>query len=93
MNIEMKDIEEFQKHFVTPLVQAVEQKLDDKLAPLVKKGTDQDAAMTDLQTRTKRLENNQAKALVGYSVLVSGVTLILAGLKNWLYYHVGSLFK
>lgn len=87
MTIDIKDIEEFQTHFVTPLVQAVEKKLDDKLKPLVDQAQVNKDAISDLNVRTKKLEGNQAKALVGWTVLVTGITLLCTGAKSWLMAH------
>lgn len=95
MNINIDEVEKFQEHFVKPMVEAVERKLD----PLVTRLANAEAKIeanascnTLLANEISKLKSNQAKALVGWTTLVSGVTLIVSlcfsQIKQWLNTHL-----
>lgn len=60
----LDDAEKFQKHFVTPLVEAVRA----EVKPLVE-------AQAKTEERLNKLEANQKKALIGYGGVIAVVTL------------------
>lgn len=65
MKVDLNDVEQFQKHFVLPLVDAVRS----ELKPLVE-------ARADHESRLQRVESNQKKALLGYASIVAVVTVV-----------------
>lgn len=60
----LDDAEKFQKHFVTPLIDAVRA----EVKPLVD-------AKVDHEARLGRIESNQKRALVGYAGIVASLTI------------------
>jgi len=79
-NVSLEDLDDLKKH--------LREALKEELAPLVESvvprlnalETSQVAQGTDITS----LKNNQAKALIGYTVLVSGVTLFFSHIKEFL---------
>lgn len=69
----LNDAEQFQKHFVTPMIDAVKT----EIAPLVQQGADH-------EKRLKGLESNQKKALVGYSVVAVLIGSAVGYVKAWI---------
>lgn len=72
MNITIQEIEQLQDHVSKAVVA--------KLEPLVGKVANLERDQVTLKLEVGKLKANQAKALIGYSVLVSGVT---AGLSHF----------
>lgn len=80
MNITFTELDELKKHLaeeikanLTPLVEKVEPRLN----ALEDKQGKQDKAIGQLQ-------NNQAKALVGWTILVAGITMLFSHIKEFL---------
>lgn len=70
----LDDAEKFQKHFVTPLVDAVKA----EMKPLVD-------AKLDHESRLSKIESNQKKALLGYAGIVAALTVAFNYVKaRWL---------
>lgn len=83
MNITIKDIEDLQHHLSTAICAQVEKKLDE-FKPLVAKVTAVEALAAAQGVEIEKLKGNQAKALVGWTVLVTGITLLLNHAKTWI---------
>ena len=67
MMIDIRDIDEFQSHFVKPMVDAVRE----EMKPLV---TD----VTTLKEDVSKLKGNEKKALLGWGLYASGLAAVLA---------------
>lgn len=74
----LKDAEEFQKHFVKPLIDAVRLEVQ----PLVAKDADQ-------EKRLGELEGNQKKALVGFAVYATILSTVIGMGLDWFKKKVG----
>lgn len=73
MNLkDLKDAEEFQKHFVLPLVEAVRQ----EVRPLVEMDQRQ-------ELRIAALEGTQKKALAGFAAAAAVVATVFGVLLDW----------
>lgn len=87
MTIDIKDIEELQKHFVAPLVDA----LRAEIKPAIEKVQAIDAKVDAMASRVGALEKDQKKALVGYGVFSTALAgvLSIAWVKIKSYVHFG----
>lgn len=87
MNITIKDIEDLQNHLSTAICAQVEKKMDEvgKGVAALKLVVDATAAKAEIHsTEIARLKGNQAKALVGWTVLVAGVSLLFNHARTWI---------
>lgn len=83
MNINFSELEELKNH----LADALGSKLAEKIEPLVKRveGVEsQVSQIGSLRGDVDRLKANQAKALIGWTVMVTGVTLAINHFKVWI---------
>lgn len=74
----LKDAEEFQKHFVRPLIDAVRLEVQ----PLVAKDAEQ-------ERRLGTLEGNQKKALWGFALYATALSVFVGMAADWLKRKVG----
>ena len=83
MEISITDLDQLKDHLAT----ALESSLDRKLEPLVKRieGLEMAGSLPTQQLRkdVDKLQANQAKALVGWTVLIAGTTLLIEVAKEW----------
>jgi hypothetical protein len=68
----LDDAEQFQRMFVTPLIEAVRK----EICPLIRQVEDNEA-------RIKTMEKNQKRALIGYGGIVAVAALLATLLKEW----------
>jgi len=73
----LADAERFQRLFVLPVVEAVRVEVRSSIQPLV-------SAQADQEARLKELEGSQRKALIGYAVFASGLSIVLAAGWDWI---------
>ena len=94
LRLTLKDIDDLKKHLEDAIGAKVESALakvtgavngfDDRVKGIESKQTEQGSEIG-------RLKANQAKALVGFAVLCTGVTLLFNQVKGWILskFHVG----
>ena len=87
MNITIDDLDQLKDH-ISKEIEAAFQKQIDPLIKRIEGAEEKVKGVEDFKKRVTRLEGNQAKALVGFSVLVTGVTLIVEQGKDWLISHL-----
>ena len=80
MTIDIKDIDEFNTHFVRPMVDAVRAEMQATLTPMVQ---DVDRLKKDVD----RLKSNEKKAIVGWGVISVGTVAIMTYAKAWVSTH------
>ena len=80
MNIDIKDIDEFNLHFVKPMVDAVRAEMQQTLTPLV-------SDVKPLKEKVGKLESNEKKAIVGWGVISVGTVAIMTYAKAWISQH------
>jgi hypothetical protein len=80
MNIDIKDIDEFNLHFVKPMVDAVRAEMQQTLTPLV-------SDVKTLKEKVGKLESNEKKAIVGWGVISVGTVAIMTYAKAWISQH------
>lgn len=69
---DLQDAEQFQKHFVTPLVDAVRA----EVRPIVEQSKTH-------EQRLDQIENNQRKALGGIAVYATLASVVIGGSIDW----------
>jgi hypothetical protein len=74
LNIKIDDIESFQKHFVSPMIDAMRE----EIKPLVRD-------VSDLKDRVTHLESNQKRAMVGWGVFSAALASVLGYGKTAIY--------
>ena len=80
MSIDIKDIDEFNLHFVKPMVDAVRAEMQQTLTPLV-------SDVKTLKEKVGKLESNEMKAIVGWGVISVGTVAIMTYAKAWISQH------
>lgn len=75
---DLDDAEKFQKHFVTPLVEAVRA----EMKPLT-------TTVYATRERVKKLEGNQMKAMLGFAGMATALSVALGLGVDWLRKKVG----
>lgn len=83
MNISFTELEQLKAH-ISDEIQAAFQKQIDPLLKRVDAVEEKANEALAVRDRVSRLEATQAKALVGFSVLCFGVTLLLDQAKDWI---------
>lgn len=73
--IDLETIERYQRLFVAPLVNAVEAKIEGMLQPMIREQAALRKDVGGLQDRTGKLEGSQKKALVGWGVFATALSL------------------
>lgn len=116
MNMSFKDIEEFKKHVVEPMLETIRTEVKTiatdagttaatvaakaateaataaaraEAAAIARSTAETETAKLAkaINSRVESLEKNQARALVGWTVFVAGVTLLFSQLKAWILSH------
>lgn len=93
--IEMPDTlaeaERFKRLFIDPAVTAMSDKMEAHLAPVVAGQRKLFAQMTEQKTkdetqdnRLQELEKKQSKALIGWGVFATGLSIVLSTSWNWI---------
>lgn len=77
-----EDAERFKRLFVDPAVDALGQRMELHLKPLV-------TGVADHDKRLAELEKSQKKALVGYGVFAAGLSVVLASGLDWFKKRIG----
>jgi hypothetical protein len=90
----------YQQVLIEPVVAAVEAKLNAGLAAMAKTQEEHLAAqdvkllvITDHEKRLKTIEGSQKKALVGWGVYATGLSLAIGVATNWLRSHFSNLMR
>lgn len=73
----LNDIEQFQRLFVTPLVDRVAAEVKSVVDPLIRQQAVDDAARADHEQRIGALEGNMKKALTVWTSVVSAATFLV----------------
>lgn len=86
MNVEitLKDIDELKEHVATAVTADVKATLD----PMLKDIKAALAEIPTLKADVKKLQANQGKALIGWTVLVMGGTALFNSARTWLMSHI-----
>lgn len=91
MNVTIKDIEDLTGHIERAITDNFQRQMEPLIAQ-VKTVENRvgglEAVKATLITDITRLKSNQAKALVGWTVLVTGVTLLFNHAKIWVMGHL-----
>lgn len=91
MNISIKDIDDLKNHLEEAIKASFQKQMDpviEKIAGVQGQVSMLEAAKTRLDEDVACLKKNQAKALVGWTVLVAGVSLFLVQIKTWFISHL-----
>lgn len=90
MSIDLKEAERIRDIIVQPMVDALKQQIntlstsiDQKLQPLIDTNKSQDARLTDHDTSIAGLQKNQKRALVGWGVFATAVSMGLTASWEW----------
>lgn len=90
MNVTIKDIEDLTGH----ITKSISANFKEQMDPVVRRFEAVENRLGGLEvvktaiiTDISRLKANQAKALVGWTVLVTGVTLFINNVKGWAMSH------
>jgi t-SNARE complex subunit (syntaxin) len=71
---DLNDAEQFQKHFVAPMVEAVRLEVKQIVGPLIKQQADDDTKTADHEKRIAYLEGTMKKAIWTWGIIVSAAT-------------------
>lgn len=91
MNITIQDIDDLKNHLAESISRDVQIRIDplvSKIEGVVAKVGGFEATQNEHGNEIRNLKANQAKALVGFAVLCTGVSLLFNQAKSWLLSHV-----
>lgn len=88
IQINLDDVDQFTKHFVEPMVQAVRTELQNSMTPLIQDVKDLKAGAATSDGRLDKLEKDQKHALIGYGVFSAGLAAGLAAAWGWIKSHL-----
>lgn len=80
---ELENVELMQRLFVKPMVDAVVASLEAQIKPLVETVASHGTQLTSANTRLNTLESSNKKALLGWGVYATGLSLAFSSL--WSY--------
>lgn len=86
----LEDAERFQRLFVTPVVNAMKQEMGAQLQPLVSGLAERREADGLQNGRLDRLESKQTKALLGWGIYATGLSIAIAAGWDWIKKKLGS---
>lgn len=84
MDLNLQDAATFEQHFVKPMVDGVRA----EISPLVARVVALEAKAAATEKVLIELKANQAKALVGWTLFVTGITLFLDQIRAWIWTKV-----
>lgn len=83
-----EDAERYKRLFVDPAVEALGAKMESHLKPITDAIAEQKATNSKQDERLENLEASQGKALIGYGIFATGISVVLAGSWDWIKTHV-----
>lgn len=79
-----EEAEQFQRLFVTPLVNAVKTEMANHVEKVTAIVTTATTKVDGMENRVTRLESSQKKALAGFALYATGLSLLIGSLWGWI---------
>lgn len=78
------EAERYQRLFVAPMIDAMRVEMRNSLSPVVEQQKEIKQVQAEQDLRMKKIEGSQTKALIGYGVFATGLSIALAATWDWI---------
>ncbi len=85
----LEEAERFQRMFVQPVAETIRTEMRTLVTPLVDRVTAVENDNKSVKDRLNQLESSQSKALIGWGVFATGLSIVLSASWNWIKERIG----